>query len=80
MRTTIRVDDDVLLAVQERARREKRTAGEVLSDLARQALTGRGGADEQRAVAASHGFQPLPHRGTAVSNALIDRLRAEEPE
>jgi hypothetical protein len=32
--------DDVLLAVKERARRENRTAGAVLSDLARQALTG----------------------------------------
>ena len=39
MRTTLRLDDDVLLAVKERARRERRTAGEVLSELARQALT-----------------------------------------
>lgn len=39
MRITMTLDDDVLLAVNERARREKRTAGEVLSDLARQALT-----------------------------------------
>lgn len=79
MRTTIRLDDDVLLAVQERARRENRTAGEVLSDLAREALTGqhRGQADrgEDR-----HGFRPLPRRGAAVSNALIDRLREDEPE
>jgi hypothetical protein len=32
--TTLSVDDDVLLAVKERARRENRTAGRVLSDLA----------------------------------------------
>jgi hypothetical protein len=79
MRTTVRLDDDVALAVRERARLEKRTAGEVLSDLARQALTGQnrhsGDAGEER-----HGFQPLPHRGAAVSNALIDRLLADEPE
>jgi hypothetical protein len=79
MRTTISLDDDVLFAVQERARREKRTAGEVLSDLARQALTGQhrqpddGGTER-------HGFRPLPRRGAAVSNALIDRLRDDEPE
>lgn len=79
MRTTLRIDDDVLLAVQERARREKRTAGEVLSDLARQALTG-GGSDSLRRGKAKHGFEPLPHRGPAVSNALIDRLREDEPE
>lgn len=79
MRTTVNLDDDVLLAVQERARREKRPAGQVLSDLARQALTNqhRPSADPQTP---RHGFQPLPRRGRAVSNALIDRLREEEPE
>ena len=79
MRTTISLDDDVLLAVQERARREKRTAGQVLSDLARAALTGeqhqlQGLAPER------HGFAPLPRRGAAISNALIDRLREDEPQ
>ena len=80
MRTTLRIDDDVLLAVQERARREKRTAGDVLSDLARQALTGssRGAADGPGT--GQHGFIPLPRRGALTSNALIDRLREEEPE
>jgi hypothetical protein len=76
MRTTLRLDDDVLLAVKERALREKRTAGEVLSDLARQALTsqhGPSGTDH-------HGFAPLPSRGVAISNTLIDRLREDEPE
>jgi hypothetical protein len=79
VRTTLNVDDDVLLAVQERARREKRSAGEVLSDLARQALTRQHRPLEQRG-ASRHGFEPLPSRGTAVSNALIDRLREDEPE
>ena len=79
MRTTISLDDDVLLAVKERARREKRTAGEVLSDLARQALTGRHRQPEAGGTE-RHGFRPLPPRGLAVSNALIDRLREDEPE
>lgn len=79
MRTTLRIDDDLLLAVQERARRERRTAGEVLSDLARQALTGEG--QGRRSTSTDrHGFRPLPRRGAAVSNALIDRLREDEPE
>lgn len=79
MRTTLSIDDDVLLAVKERAAREHRTAGEVLSDLARQAMTSpRRPADD--VVETKHGFRPLPHRGPAVSNALIDRLRDEEPE
>jgi len=79
MRTTVRLDDDVLLAVRERARRERRTAGEVLSDLARQALTGQHRRSQDRG-AEHHGFQPLPRRGAAISNALIDRLREDEPE
>jgi hypothetical protein len=80
VRTTLAIDDDVLLAVKERARRENRTAGEVLSDLARQALTNQQSARESEGPAAFYGFEPLPHRGSAVSNDLIDRLREEEPE
>ena len=42
MRTTLNLDDDVLRAVKELARLRGRTAGEVLSELARLALaTGR---------------------------------------
>jgi hypothetical protein len=86
MRTTLNIADDVLIAVKERARREKRTAGEVLSDLAREALTGgvrsrgRYEADEVAEPESFFGFEPLPPRGPAVSNDLIDRLREDEPE
>jgi hypothetical protein len=65
------------MAVRERARREKRTAGQVLSDLARQALTGQNLRAIERGKA-HHGFRPLPRRGPAISNALIDRLREDE--
>lgn len=77
MRTTIVVDDDVLLAVKERARREHRTAGAVLSDLARLALT-QGQMAEGAAGEDFHGFEPFPARGPVVTNALIDQLRDEE--
>ena len=80
MRTTLNIEDDVLYAVKERARREKRTAGEVLSELAREALTGRHGADVIAEGESFFGFDPLPHRGPAVSNALIEELRDEELE
>ena len=79
MRTTLAIDDDVLLAVRERARRERRSVGDVISDLARQALTGDLTADDSGGDA-FHGFQPLPHRGGPVSNALIDELREDSPE
>jgi hypothetical protein len=78
MRTTLSLDDDVLLAVKERARRERRTAGAVLSDLARQALTHQHQPGQSPETEDFHGFQPLPHRGEAVSNALIDRLREDD--
>jgi hypothetical protein len=35
MRTTLDIHDDVLLAAKERAQREKKTLGEMISDLAR---------------------------------------------
>ena len=38
MRTTLRIDEDVLRAARSLARAEGRTVGEVLSDLARKAL------------------------------------------
>ena len=78
MRTTLTVDDDVLFAAKERARREHRTTGEVLSDLARQALTNQHDRAPQEPEAPFHGFEPFPHRGEATSNALIDRLREDE--
>jgi hypothetical protein len=76
MRTTLNVDDDVLFAVQERARREKSSAGKVVSNLVREALRGQHPHHERE----HYGFAPLPARGAAVSNALINRLREDEGE
>ena len=39
MRTSLDIDDDVLQAAKELARAEKKTAGQVLSELARKGLT-----------------------------------------
>lgn len=77
MRTTVSIDDDVLDAVRERARRTGRSIGEVLSDLARTALT-RG--SDATAGDEFHGFAPLPARGRPVTNAAIDALREDESE
>jgi hypothetical protein len=78
VRTTLDIADDVLLAVKERARREHRSAGEVISDLARQALQARTRGDEVAEGGSFYGFRPFPRRGAAVSNELIDSLRDEE--
>jgi hypothetical protein len=68
----------VLQAVKERARREKSTAGAVLSDLARRALTTPPDGRPARAPKAGHGFRPFARRGTIVNNELIDRLREDD--
>lgn len=74
MRTTLTIDDDVLDVVKERARDEGRTAGQVLSELARQALT----RSSRPAAGRRNGFPILPARGAPVSDALVDRIRDEE--
>jgi hypothetical protein len=78
MRTTLSVDDDVLFAARQLAKREHRTVGQVLSDLARQALTGQHRTGQGAPAESFHGFEPFPHRGPAVSNDLIDQLREDE--
>ena len=77
MRTTLDIDDDVLRAAKDLARREKKTAGRVISELARQALAGAtpGMIKEPKAL---HGFRPFAKRGGIVTNDLIDRLREED--
>ena len=57
------------------ARAGKKTAGEVLSALARNALTGRREAAGVRRPRAVCGFRPFPRRGSIVTNALVDSLR-----
>lgn len=79
MRTTLDIDDDVLAAVKDLARRERRTAGEVLSSLARQALTGAYCAPPAiREPASFYGFEPFPSSGKVVTNELIDDIRDRE--
>ncbi|HEV7667496.1 MAG TPA: antitoxin [Thermoanaerobaculia bacterium] len=91
MRTTLDIADDVLLAVEDRARRQKRSAGELLSDLAREALIRRNQGFEVREPQSPYGiearepesfygFEPFPYRGGVVSNELINRLRDEDIE
>lgn len=80
MRTTLNIDDDVLFAVREKARRQRRSAGEVLSEMARKGLLNRPEPVEVAEPESFYGFNPLPRRGQVVSNELIDRLREDEPE
>ena len=81
MRTTLDLDDDVLASAKEIARREKKTAGQVLSELARRALTQQAasvpGARAAREPAPAFGFRPFATRGAVVTNERIQQLRDE---
>jgi hypothetical protein len=75
MRTTLDIADDVLAAVKELARQQGKSAGEVISVLARRALTGTHDASAVREPKATYGFKPFAAEGKVVSNEAIDRLR-----
>lgn len=77
MRTTLDIDDDLMAAAKELARRERTSAGKVVSDLMRRGLE----APATHVVADDSstycGFQPFSGPGKVVSNDDIDRLREE---
>lgn len=78
MRTTLDIDDDVLQAVRGLAKRERRTIGELLSQLARRGLataSQRSVVNEPRAI---YGLRPFPSRGGILSNEMIDRIREDD--
>ena len=81
MRTTLDIDDDVLVAAKEVARAGKKTAGRVLSDFARAGMTGArvsGGLEEGPAMILKNGFYELTGReGVIVTKELVDRLIEE---
>ena len=81
MRTTLNIDDDLLIAIKEVAKRDSRPAGAVASELLRQSLARSGsevtGGREEGPVD-EFGFRPFPKRGDVVTNELIDRLREDD--
>ena len=76
MRTTLDIEEDVLFAAKDLARREKKTAGQVISELACKGLAGADAltAHEPKAIC---GFRPFPKEGRVVGNELIDKLRED---
>jgi hypothetical protein len=81
MRTTLDIDDDLLVATKEIARSEGVTAGQVVSRLLRNALTGSASVARPargRRVAVA-GFEPFAAKpGVVVTNEQVDALRDTE--
>jgi hypothetical protein len=74
MRTTLDVDDDVLQAAKEIAANRGTTAGKVLSDLARKALTSTRNAGERNGVP----LMPRRPKGSErPTMETVNRLRDE---
>jgi hypothetical protein len=78
MRTTLDIADDVLQAAKERAKRERKTIGEMISELARRALTTPQQPLSVKEPRAVYGLKPFARRGGIVTNELIDKLRDED--
>lgn len=76
MRTTLKLDEDVLAAARALARQQDRTLGEVVSELARRGLAPAAAAPEYR-----NGIRLMPVRPGARSMTLeeINELRDDTP-
>ena len=81
MRTTLDIDDDVLLAAKERAARERTSVGAMISRLARDGLTGMASTSTEkpgRKRAAIGRFAAMPRRDEIVTIDKVRRLLDDE--
>ncbi len=76
MRTTLTIDDDVLATTKEMAARQHKSVGEIISGLARQALSSAPAPSGER-----NGIALLAVRPTSapVTLELVNQLRDELP-
>lgn len=80
MRTTLDIEDDVLAAAKEIARRQHLSAGQVVSRLLREALQGgaEGAGTTTGGLKRVGGFRPFPAAGVVITDEQIDALRDAE--
>ena len=75
MRTTLAIDDDVLVAAKAIARQRNETVGKVMSELARHALHPPAAARERNGIP----LLPVRKPGTLVTLDIVNELRDELP-
>ncbi|MFW5643908.1 MAG: hypothetical protein ACOCYQ_07745 [Alkalispirochaeta sp.] len=80
MRTTLDIDQDVLITAKEIARKEKKTAGQVISELARRGFYGRTpeATETFPRYRTQHGVPVLPPTGHLVTEETIRQIRDDE--
>jgi hypothetical protein len=74
MRTTLEIDDDILGAAKELALREKKTAGKVISELARSGFQRHRGKPNRKM---RNGFEILPAEERVVTPQLVQKILEE---
>ena len=77
MRTTLEIDDDVLGAAKELAVRENKTAGKIISELARRGIHLAHGKPGKKIV---NGFEVLPAADRVVTSQLVQKILEESGE
>ena len=75
MRTTLAIDDDVLLAARAIARQHNQTIGQVVSELARRSLRPPAPSTERNGVP----LLPVRRRDAVVTLDIVNTLRDELP-
>lgn len=77
MQATLDIDDDVFRAIETLSRRESKSAGQLLSELARAALGSTANRQPTKAGDSKEfcGFMPFPRRGGVVTDELINKIR-----
>jgi hypothetical protein len=84
MRTTLDLDDDILYAAKQLAQQQRKSIGQVVSQLVRDAFSAiLALAANTTPVGVSeplhqYGIFPRPNRGALVSNELVNKLRDDE--
>jgi hypothetical protein len=73
MRTTLDIDEDVLLAIKELALARDTTAGKIISELARQSLQPKDPAKKRNGFTLFRGKK----NGSPVTMEIVNRLRDE---
>lgn len=76
MRTTLDIDDDILVAAKQLAKKRNSTAGEIISNLVRQALTTSSAGDEEPRY--RNGFRLLPPTGQIITSAMVRKWLEED--
>ena len=71
MRTTLDIDDDVLQAAKEIGGMRRKTAGQIISEMARKGMTPPSNATER------NGVPLLPRRGRIVTVEMVEQLLDE---